>query len=576
MHEKNFFIKLFPRFWDYRFESQPYQPLFNYGRIWVLSVVLLLAVSLIPLSVLFLADFQLSLHVLKSEAKLRTVRQTSNARRTLAYFIDERRAALRFIVKETKYEGLTDEAHLKEMLRNLKFGFGGFVDLGVLLPSGKQIVYAGPFNLRGRNYADKDWFVKTVKNGMYISDVFLGYRKEPHMIIAVKGERSNGEPFILRGTLDIKKLIEIITGMELSKESDAFVINQEGILQTPSRFYGKILNDSNLPVPPYSDYTKVFETKDKKGENILIGYAYIENSPYILVIVRHEKYMMNTWVSLRNDLLWFFVGSISVILIVILGISTYMVNKVFYADQTRMRTLHRMEHTNRLASIGRLAAGVAHEINNPLAVINEKAGLVKDIFTLSDKYKEDPKVTRSIDSIISSVERCGAITKQLLGFARHLEVEIQKVDIRELVSEVLSFLKKESEYRNIIQDVKIDDDVPQIVTDRGKLQQVFINLINNAYQAIEHDGRLTIRANVDKPGWVGIEIRDTGCGIPEKDIKKIFEPFFSTKKNKGGTGLGLSITYGLVQKIGGRVNVQSELGKGTVFKIKLPIRMEGN
>lgn len=577
MVKDGFFSRFRPRFWDYKLGAQPYQPLFNYARIWILSVALLSAVCLVPLSVLFVVDFQLSQQAIESEVTLRTVRLASNTRRTLTYFIDERQAALRFIVEESKFEALVDPVHIKEMLRNLKVGFGGFVDVGVLLPSGQQVAYSGPFDLRGRDYGDKDWFKKTMQNGVYISDVFLGYRNSPHMIIAVKGRRPDNKSFILRGTLDIKRLIDIITGMELSENRDAFVINRQGVLQTPSRFYGDILERIDMPVPEYSEHTRAFETTDSKGNKILVGYAYIADSPYILEIVRMQDEVMNIWDSLRADLIWFFLGSFLVIFLVICGISTYMVNKVFYADQTRLRTLHRMEHTNRLASIGRLAAGVAHEINNPLAVINEKAGLIKDIFLFRHEYKEDSRVMEPIDVIISSVERCGAITKQLLGFARHLEVEVQHVHLGELVKEVLNFLKKESEYRNIEQVVDITEDVPCIYTDRGKLQQVFINLINNAYQAVDREGRIVVRARPDEdPDWVDIRVEDTGCGIAPEDIKKIFEPFFSTKKKSGGTGLGLSITYGLVKKLGGMVYVHSEPGQGTVFNIKLPIDMEGD
>ncbi len=564
-----------PDFWDFKIESQTYEPLFNYRRIWVLSVLMLFAVSLVPLSVLFVVDFQLGKKTIKSESVLRTVRQTSNTRRTLTYFIQERMDALSFIVQETDFSSLNDRDKLEDMLDSLKVGFGGFVDVGVLLPNGEQVAYAGPFELRGKNYSEKDWFKKTVKNGVYISDVFLGYRNVPHMIVAIKGHRSNGDTFILRGTLDIKKLINIITGLELSDSSDAFIINQDGVLQTPSKFYGQVLDKIDLPVPEFSKHTQSFEARDVRGKKVLVSYAYIADSPYILEIVRPLDKIMHTWTTLRQELYWFFLVSILLIILVILGISTYMVNKVFYADQTRMGTLHQVEHTNRLASIGRLAAGVAHEINNPLAVINEKAGLLKDILTWRKENQVDPRVVEIVDEIISSVDRSGAITKQLLGFARHLEVEVQEVDLYKLVHEVLDFFKKESEYRNIVQEVDISEDVPNIVTDRGQLEQVFMNLVNNAYQAIGQDGRLIVQASAGEDDWVEIRVEDTGCGIPKEDIKKIFEPFYSTRKKKGGTGLGLSITYGLVKKLGGKVYVQSEVNEGTAFNIKLPVKMEG-
>jgi two-component system, NtrC family, sensor kinase len=225
-----------------------------------------------------------------------------------------------------------------------------------------------------------------------------------------------------------------------------------------------------------------------------------------------------------------------------------------------------------LASIGQLAAGVAHEINNPLALINETAGYVKDLFMLTHQYQEDKELVEHIDSIIDAVERCGIITRQLLGFARRFDVQIQTIDLKEMVSDVLNFHKKEAEYRNIAIHVDIPQDIPLIETDRGKLQQIILNLVNNAFQAIDNGCFLNIRAEIDGAERVRLFIRDNGCGISEAHLNKIFEPFFTTKKEGQGTGLGLSITYSLVQKLHGDITVESQTGQGTTFVVTLPVK----
>jgi signal transduction histidine kinase len=255
-------------------------------------------------------------------------------------------------------------------------------------------------------------------------------------------------------------------------------------------------------------------------------------------------------------------------------VATYLVNSVYLTDRKRLMTLHAQEYASKLASIGRLAAGVAHEINNPLAIINEKAGLVKDLLQLKDKVRDDERLTREIDAIISSVARCGTITKRLLSFARHMDVSIKEIEVREIIEEVLGFMGKEAEYRCIDIKVEIPGDLPAIITDRGKLQQIFLNIINNAFAAMEDGGRLTITAVRESLETIAVSIRDTGCGISQTDLKQIYEPFFSTKTNAGGTGLGLSITYGLVSEIDGHIEVESQLGAGTCFTVKLPLRIE--
>jgi signal transduction histidine kinase len=231
------------------------------------------------------------------------------------------------------------------------------------------------------------------------------------------------------------------------------------------------------------------------------------------------------------------------------------------------------EYANKMASIGRLAAGVAHEINNPLAIINEKAGLIKDMFTYKEEYTKDPKLHTTVDSILSSVERCGRITKRLLRFARHMDVSIQTINLKEIIHEVLGFLGKEAEYRSINVSVDVPEDIPEFECDRGKLQQIFLNLMNNALAAMGDGGHLDAKVTRKDADHVSVTISDNGCGIPESDIEHVFEPFFSTKTKKGGTGLGLSITYGLVHEIEGRIDVQSKIDEGTSFTVTLPLKM---
>jgi two-component system NtrC family sensor kinase len=306
----------------------------------------------------------------------------------------------------------------------------------------------------------------------------------------------------------------------------------------------------------------------------LIGYKYIEDTPFILMIVKNKRELMKPWQETRLKLIAFLVVSVILILVVILSTVTRMVNKIYMADEKRVVALHQAEYANKMASVGRLASGVAHEINNPLAIINEKAGLIKDLFTFKETYSHDDKLVGLVDAIISSVNRCSRITRRLLRFARHMDVRIEPTDLEELIREVLGFLEKEAEYRSIAVAVKVND-VPVFETDRGKLQQVFLNLLNNAFAAMDDGGHLDIMAECKSKGIVTVRVADDGCGIPEPDIKHIFEPFFSTKTGQGGTGLGLSITYGLVQEMGGIIIAESQEGKGSIFTVTLPVQLEG-
>jgi signal transduction histidine kinase len=557
-----------------RDEAEHFRYLFNYPRLWQVAIALMASVAIVPLICVTVFDYRVTQDALKSEVLLRTSRLASNTKRSIASFLEARKSALDFIVHDNDPVSLKDPKRLSEILVNLDNGFGGFVDLGVIDDQGKQTTYVGPYRLEGKDYSPQPWFQEVVEKGIHISDVFLGYRKLPHLVIAVKYPLPNSSFYVLRASIDTGQFNRILSELEVSGSGDAFLINRDGIIQTPPRSMGSVLEKCSLPVPAYAEHTEVYETQTSGGVPLIIGYAYIPSTSFILMIVKQTEQVMQAWYKTRLDFIGFLVVSVAVILTVILAVATYLVNSVYLTDHKRLMTLHAQEYASKLASIGRLAAGVAHEINNPLAIINEKAGLIKDLFQLKKNVPDNPRLIKEIDAIISSVERCGTITKRLLSFARHMDVRITDIVIKDLIEEVLGFMGKEAEYRCIGVTVDIPDAIPTLYTDRGKLQQIFLNIINNAFAAMQDGGKLTITAVCVDPDNVAVSVRDTGCGISQNDIKQIFDPFFSTKTGMGGTGLGLSITYGLVSEIGGRIDVESKVGVGTCFTVKLPRRIE--
>jgi two-component system NtrC family sensor kinase len=238
--------------------------------------------------------------------------------------------------------------------------------------------------------------------------------------------------------------------------------------------------------------------------------------------------------------------------------------------------IKKAEHTNKLASIGRLAAGVGHEINNPLAIIDQKIGLIEDILAMSeDDFDHKGTILKSLQVVNQSVERCKVITHRLLGFARRTEVHAEQLDINEVIREVIQFLDNAMLYNRISLDLDLDDTLPLATSDRVQLQQVFLNIINNAIDAIGKNGLIRIRS-LAAGSDLQISIEDNGPGIAEEVLPNIFEPFYTTKDTGKGTGLGLSITYGLIKKLGGDIGVQSHLGHGTTFTITLPLQNQNN
>jgi len=568
----NFLERLKQIFWEEK--SGPGRGVgnFNYPRMWKLAVLLTSTVALIPLIFITVADYKVTQNSIESGFLLRTSRVVSNTRRSISFFLDERRSALDFIVLNNNLKILSDTTRLSEILNHLQESFGGgFMDIGVIDHTGKQHSYAGPFGLKNKDYSTHSWFKKVVEKGVYVSDVFLGYRKIPHLVIAVRRPLDNHKFYVLRAAISLDILEALLFNLELDGLGDAFIINHKGVLQTASRYHGKVLQKLSLPIPGFSDTTQVLENKNNKGEKLVIGYRFIDGTPFILMVVKKKHELMKPWYATRTQLITFLLISVTIILAVILGMVTYMVSNIYMADSKRLMILHQIEYANKMATIGRMAASVAHEINNPLAIINEKAGLIKDLFALKKVYAGDTQLEGLLSSIISSVKRAGKITKRLLTFSRNLEASIEIIDLKELIVEVLSFQEKEAEYRGLTIKMDIPEEMPSICSDRGKLEQIFLNIINNAFAAVDDDGWLDIQAFQKGKDLVSIRFSDNGCGIPDKDLKRIFEPFYSTKTKMGGTGLGLSITYNLTQEIGGVLSVDSEMGKGSRFTVILPL-----
>jgi len=556
---------------------EPFYTFTDYQHLWTMSIFVLALTALIPLCIVTLIHYQLIQKSVDSELRLRTERLTSNAKRSVAFFMEERLNALIFTVDEMGYDHLIDNKKLVEILKNLKHGFGGLSDLSVIDMGGNQIAYAGPFNLQGKNYKDQPWFAQGLKNKYFISEVFTGYRELPHIIIAVRSVKKDGSIFILRATLDTERLMQTLTSYKTGEYIDIFLVNNNGVLQTPSVHYGDIFTRTDLKTFNYSTRTEV-SMSTCQGVPVILGHSFISTdtvvTPFILVVSKKKQDMMYAWLELRQKINWTVGISVILIVLVITFASTFMVNKLYQIDNAKAQTMLQMEQNQQLASIGQLAAGVAHEINNPLAVINQTAGYVKDLFSFKDEVRDDDEIIENIDSILEAVDRCGTITRQLLGFVRQFDIKIKKVRLKKIVADVLSFHKKESEYRGIHVTVDIPDTIPDMETDSGKLQQILVNLVNNAFQAVTEDGCLDIIGSQIDTETIELVIQDTGCGISEDSLAKIHEPFFSTKQDQMGTGLGLSITYGLVKKLGGNISVHSTEGVGTSFTITLPIKIQ--
>jgi len=241
--------------------------------------------------------------------------------------------------------------------------------------------------------------------------------------------------------------------------------------------------------------------------------------------------------------------------------------KVKQRTQQLKKIQAQLAQSEKLASLGRLASGVAHEINSPLT------GILTFSHLLMRKLKENPQLQRELELIVRETTRVSTIVRGLLDFARESKPQKRPCNINELIVQTLSLVEHQTVFHDIRILKNLDPGIPMVLLDANQIQQVFMNILLNAADAMPAGGALTITSNLN-PGdsFVQIQFSDSGCGIPEQNLDKIFDPFFTTKAEKKGTGLGLAVSYGIIDRHRGQIEVQSEEGKGTTFTIKLPVQ----
>jgi len=546
-----------------------------FKKLWWNIILATLSFSVIPLFVLGVVIYQQFSfsYTAKITDNLKTL--VENRCSAVDLFFEERLSQLISLANTHTLERLADEDYLNKVFNIIQTRSKSFLDLGVIDQEGNHLAYVGPYYniLKDVNYKNEDWFGAVMSTGTYISDVFMGFRKIPHFIIAVMVREKN-RVWILRATIDSDILENLVRAAQLGKKGDAFIINRENILQTAPRFSGKLLEHPNTPNFAAATGTQVEELPIEGVDN-LFATSVIKNKKWVLVVREDPKEQLTP--LLRARFLAGLIGLGGVLLIVIGAVFTTrsMMKELMEMERKKAVSDEISIQSSKLAALGKMAAGIAHEINNPLAVIGEKAGWLKDLLSMED-ISHSPHFQEFADAVHKieyHIVRAKTVTHRLLGFARRMEPVAEKVNVNAVMDEAIDFLENEARYRSI--DIQTDyiPNLPLTLSDPAQLQQVFLNILNNAIDAIGKDGEILIKTKyIAKNNEIAVTIHDNGPGIPKEMLDKIFDPFFTTKEVGKGTGLGLSISYGIVEKLGGRIMVASEEGQGTTFTIYLPIR----
>ncbi len=539
---------------------------------WRIIVVLLVA-ALLPLLLVGFGSWVVFGNLLEQKSVELMRRSVKHHADAIEAHFAEYHHLLRMISENHRLLEITDSGRLQELFSNLnRVTDQGFIDLGVIDEKGNHLAYIGPYDLQDRNYLEEDWFKEARIREHYVSDVFLGFRHVPHCIIAVRSSRS-GNGWVLRATINSAQFDKLVQAEFLTDGSEVFIVNRNGLYQTTPR-EGNLLDSSPLNnVPTFAGL------RDKRvevnGRTKLRVMTWINNANWLLVVQQDLA-------TVRSPVTQAIIRGVYVVLIavVILVLTTvlatwHLTRQIDKATSERESISKAFIRSAKLASIGEMTTGLAHEINNPLAIISAEQTNIADILKDSEALPSDyEQALESVKRCQNQVQRCAVITQKLLQFGRNKDSRVEPTRLGPRLREMKALLERQANLRNISINLHIDDTLPPVLADPIEMEQVIVNLIHNAFDAMPGGGEISIRTYLDMDK-VLLEIADTGTGIPPEDRDRVFEPFFTTKPVGKGTGLGLSVCYGIVRSWGGEIEIISEVGRGTAVMLILAFQDHG-
>jgi two-component system NtrC family sensor kinase len=507
------------------------------------------------------------------------VRIADGHRNLIEQFLKDRTYDLSFIASSFSIEELKQEKFLSEMFIRLQKNSPAFFDIGVFDHEGNHVAYIGPYDLKGKNYSQAEWFKAVQEKSVYISDVFLGYRNIPHFVIVVR-QKENNRPWYLRATIDTLFFTDLVESIRVGKTGEAYLVNPEGLFQTRRRSGGALMEKDKDFGLYQTDQKAIisFSTADYAGDRHLYATGMLLDTGWLLVV---RQAFWDAYAPLARAVMIataiILIGSAIVIVMAYL-LASGLANRLSLADMEKRQLGSQLIMAGKLAEVGEMSAGVAHEINNPLQVMKSEQTMINDILFEIEKEKdasneENFRLLRdSVDQISVQIDRCKRITQGLLKFSRASETAFKAIEIPPFIKEVVAMIETRAATEGVRIVQQFDLDLPLLESDPAQLQQVLLNLLNNALYAVQDVRHGEIKVTViHENNDLMMSVADNGSGIPPENMEKIFMPFFTSKPVGQGTGLGLSTAYGIIERLGGKITVSSELNVGTVFTVQMPL-----
>jgi len=534
-------------------------------------LICLFITYLVPVVVLSLYfNYQFNANMRES-GRLQLTAVAESQRNTIDLFMQKRVVNVFNLFHMKDFSLKPSGENMQALLENLVRADDAFVDVGLIDPEGRQAGYAGPYpHLRSKDYSKEKWYNSLIKQqeSYIITDLYMGLRGHPHFTVGVK-QMVDDSFYVIRTSVYPDKLGNLLDSQSPGKPARGFLVNKEGIYQVVGKDLGDLLKPA-IFVPDEQSPAGV-ERIESDGEPVLAAYTWLKEVPWCFVMLQPEKVAFGEMYVIRNTMIIGAAVLILGIMVFIWLIVNYLFRRARAVDRERMELKRQLYHAHKLVSVGQLAGGVAHEINNPLAIIESEAGIIRDMLDPAmGMQSSSADICKELDEIDKAIGRAKGITQKMLSFVRKTEPKLVKCNVNQLLDDVIVGVKEQEFY---VSDINLIKDyasgLPELYLDPDLMRQVFLNLINNAGDAVESGDTITLKTGL-ADGWVKITIADTGKGMDAGHLEKIFMPFFTTKKVGKGTGLGLPISLNIIEGFGGKMTVESTPGVGTAFAILLP------
>ncbi len=531
----------------------------HFRRTWNQVVVALLAAAFLPLFLLGGGMYFYAARMVENDARERLVNEAQSHRRYVDAFLAERENDLRVVAGSLSREDLVRPGVLPRILDSLRSREPYFSDLGVVSLAGEHLAYQGPHDLLGKNYREADWFQQVIQRGACVSDVFLGFRGEPHIVVAVRqGEGAGG--FILRATLNAAVFHQVAGSFGGDRQVTVFLLNRQGAYQNQPPEGARLMDPSGIPVPERFAGAQLWE----EGDHLRVA-AWLDRVSWLCVAQAARREVLAPLRALRLVALGVLALGGLVILVTVLITTDHLVTRLEYKRQSLDRMDRKLRQANRLGISSEEMRRFLDELREALTNMDAAAQWQRE---LAGREPGRPEMARELGQSAEQIR--GQVTRGLRALDRLIPAlnlprpQVREVDLTQLLGRILETLGGELAAKGVEVSIRHEHRPLALRSDPALLRQVFQNILHNAVLVLGTEGNLIIESRRQGDRAV-VAISDDGPGIPPERLAGIFD------SDPDRQGLGLAVSKRILDRLGGSVTVDSRVGEGATFVVMLPL-----